>query len=95
MSKPTDDELRLRQRNLAWREVEGEIVSLDSAGSNYLAANRSGAVLWKALADGATLADLVTLLTATFAIEESVARRDVEAFVGELEAHDLLERGSS
>ncbi len=46
--------LRLRSDALAWREIEGQIVSVDLRGSVYLATNRTGAALWPALVEGTT-----------------------------------------
>ena len=44
--------LQLRNTELTWRAIEGEVVALDLGRSNYLAVNRSGAVLWDALVGG-------------------------------------------
>jgi Coenzyme PQQ synthesis protein D (PqqD) len=84
-------QLRLRTAALHWREVEGEIVALETDGSVYLSANGSGAFLWRALADGATREELVTGLLARYDIGPERARADVERFIEELERHRLLE----
>lgn len=84
--------LRLRAAALHWREIEGEIVALETDGSVYLSANESGAFLWRALADGATREELVAGLLARYDIGPERARADVERFVEELERHRLLER---
>jgi hypothetical protein len=83
--------LRLRGEGVAWREIDGEIVALDAPTSTYLAANRTGALLWQALAKGATDEDLVSRLVETFGIDAETARADVERFLGELAARGLLE----
>lgn len=84
-------ELCLRTSALEWREVEGEIVALDLQAQTYLAINRSGAVLWPALAEGATREDLVARLIARFDVDKATALADVDAFLGLLRQHDLLE----
>lgn len=84
-------QLRLRSDGVTWLEVDGEVVALDAEASKYLAANASGAVLWQALAKGATRAELAAELVSTFDIDAATARRDVDAFVAELEARQLLE----
>jgi coenzyme PQQ synthesis protein D (PqqD) len=83
--------LRLRPGALEWREVEGEIVALDLRRSVYLAVTKSGALLWPALLKGTSHRELVTRLCERFEIEEDVASADVDAFLGELTEHDLLE----
>jgi hypothetical protein len=87
--------LRLRDGDLDWREVEGELVALDLRESRYLAVNRTGQVLWAALADGATPAELVERLVEAFGIERARAKDDVDAFTAELESRGLLAREQS
>jgi hypothetical protein len=87
--------LQLRDADLDWREVEGELVALDLRESRYLAINRSGRVLWGALAEGATRDQLVERLVEAFGIERARAVADVDAFTAELESRDLLIRQQS
>ena len=46
--------LRLRDTDLHWREIDGEVIALEARGSTYLAANGAGTLLWRALAEGTT-----------------------------------------
>ena len=82
--------LQLRDVDLDWREVEGELVALDLRESRYLAVNRTGQVLWAALAEGATRPQLVERLIDDFGIDQARAAADVDAFTAELESRDLL-----
>lgn len=84
--------LRLRDTDLDWREVEGELVALDLRESRYLAVNETGKQLWSALAEGATRDELVDRLVDAFGIERSQAEADTDAFVGDLESRGLLVR---
>ncbi|MHB8059694.1 MAG: PqqD family protein [Gaiellaceae bacterium] len=86
--------LRLRDKGLEWRLLEGEIVALDSSAEKYLAVNSSGAVLWAALALGATREDLVARLSEEFDLDEHLAARDLDAFIAALDAQGLLARGA-
>ena len=86
---------KLRDADLDWREVEGELVALDLRESRYLAINRTGRVLWSALAEGATQDELIERLVESFDIERARAVADVEAFTAELESRDLLVREHS
>lgn len=82
--------LRLRDTDLDWREVEGELVALDLRESRYLSVNRTGRVLWSALATGATREELVDSVVEAFAIDRTKAGADVDAFTNELDSRGLL-----
>jgi Coenzyme PQQ synthesis protein D (PqqD) len=82
---------RLRTNRLSWSETAGEIVVLDLSTSTYLAIKGSGAVLWRALAEGSTFVRLTELLVETYRIDTARARSDVAEFVDELTARGWLE----
>lgn len=84
-------ELRLREDGLKWREIEGEMVAVDVRTSTYLSANPSGMALWEPLAAGTSREALVATLVEAFGIDRARAAADVDAFLGELRARDLLE----
>jgi hypothetical protein len=81
---------QLREENLTWREIDGEIVAVDIAASAYLSSNAAGAILWAMLAAGATREALAARLVATYGIDRARAEADVEAFLGSLDARGLL-----
>jgi hypothetical protein len=85
-----DVTLRLRAEGLNWREIDGEVVVLDTEQSHYLNLNPTGSVLWLLLADGATQQQLVSKLVEEFAVDESTARGDVLAFVASCRENGLL-----
>lgn len=89
---PQQDEpqLRLRADSIEWREVDGEVIALDQKASLYLAGNPTATLLWSALSAGATRGDLVSILTETFGIDADRAAVDVDAFIADLRARDLL-----
>jgi hypothetical protein len=82
--------LRLRETELDWRAVEGEVVALDLKKSNYLAVNTTGAKLWAALASGTTRNHLIDLLIEEGAISPETAERDTDAFLQMLLDQDML-----
>ena len=53
--------------------------------------NDTGAFLWKQLGADTTEDALVQALLAEYAVDEDMARADVEAFLGKLRDADLLE----
>jgi hypothetical protein len=83
--------IRLRPGSVEWREVEGEVIAVDVRTSEYLAINETGAVLWRALREGATPAQLAERLVARFDVEPAAAARDVGEFLAALEERGLLE----
>jgi hypothetical protein len=82
--------LRLRDTDLHWREIDGEIIALESRGSTYLAANGAGTLLWRALAEGATPEQLADVLVSTYGIARERAAADAGQFVTRLTEQGLL-----
>lgn len=87
--------LKLREKDLHWREVDGEIIALEARGSRYVAANGAGAVLWRALVDGTTRDGLAAELIRIYGIERERAEADVGRFVDALAEQGLLVDGSA
>lgn len=86
----SNEVLRLRDAELVWREVEGEIVILHQGDWEYLTVNETGALLWGKLVDGATRGQLVASLLAQYELDEQRAASDVEAFLDVLSERGLL-----
>jgi hypothetical protein len=83
-------ELKLRDDGLSWREIDGEVVVLDSVRSTYLTLNASGGVLWKLLQSGSTLNEMVDELTDVFDVDRAVAAADVQSFLALCHEQNLL-----
>ena len=83
-------ELKLRDADLHWREVDGEIIALEGRGSTYVAANGAGTLLWRALAAGTTREALVDELVRAYGIDRDQAAADTDRFLAELAAQGLL-----
>lgn len=82
--------MRLRTEGVTWQEIDGELVILDLKSSAYLTTNVAGAVLAKQLVDERNADDLADALVAEFAIDRATAAADVEVFLDDLRAKDLL-----
>jgi len=82
--------LRLKDEEIVWRSVEDEIVILHRGDWEYLTVNEAGALLWTKLVDGATRADLVSLLQSEYEVDAQRAASDVETFLTLLSERDLL-----
>lgn len=72
------------------REVDGEVVILDSTSDDYFGLNRTGAVVWAAIARGEDLDAAVGTLVERFAVDAERARADADAIVGELVKRGLI-----
>jgi hypothetical protein len=82
--------LRLRNNRVEWRVVEEEVVALTLDGDRYLGANRTGAMLWQALATGTDIPQMLSLLAAQGATAQQ-ATADVESFLNALRQRGLLQ----
>lgn len=82
--------LQLRTEEITWKQIDEEIVALDSRKGEYLAFNNSGALLWTALVSGATREQLVKILVDAYRIDPDRAAADAEDFVSSLTERGLL-----
>jgi hypothetical protein len=81
---------RLRSDELDWRQIDDEVVILDGRGANYLAINGTGARLWPALVEGATVEQLADLLVEAYEIDRARATADANQFVAALSEQGLM-----
>ena len=75
---------------MSWREVDGEIIALQHASSEYLSTNGTGVLLWKSLGAGTTREHLIGLIVDEFGIDKGRATADTDAFLDALAEHGLL-----
>lgn len=79
------------------KEIAGEFVVVP-VGDNIadfsatIVLTESGALLWKALENGATEQQLVQSILSEYNIDAQTAKEDVDAFIDKLTAHNLLEK---
>jgi Coenzyme PQQ synthesis protein D (PqqD) len=81
---------RVRDDDVEWRKLGGEVVILNLRTARYFTVNETGALLWPLLSEGAGPGRLVEELVITFGIERAVADRDVEAFLAGLGERGLV-----
>lgn len=82
--------MRLRENDLMVREIDGETVVLDLAGSTYFASNQTGTFLLRLLNDEQDRDALVNALAREFDIDLALATADTDAFVASLNERGLL-----
>lgn len=88
--RANDATLRLRSDTLQWREIEGEVIALDQDAATYLATNAAATLLWRALSEGTTRAELIAALTEKFDIDDERAAADIDDFLQALRSRNLL-----
>jgi hypothetical protein len=76
-------------RTLAER-VLGDLVVLDPATNRYVRLNATAAVLWEALAEPTSLAELAQIAAERFGVEHERALADATTFVRELAQRELI-----
>jgi hypothetical protein len=82
--------MRLREQDLVWREIDGEIVLLDLLSSKYLMINKTGSFLLQLLATEHDQQSLADALAERFGVTPEVAAADTAAFLAVLRDRRLL-----
>jgi hypothetical protein len=87
--------VRLDPGAVSWREVQGEVIAVDSHNARYLGTNESAALLWPMLARGTTVDELAGALTERWTLPAQRAHADAEALVRWLGDAGLLLTGDA
>ena len=82
--------MKLRSDDLEWKQIDDEIIALDGRRAEYLGVDGAGVELWRALEDGADRDELAASLTQRYGIPPARAMADVDAFLMDLAARNLL-----
>jgi hypothetical protein len=86
--------MRLRNGSVAWRAFQGEGTLVHLERDEIHSVNAAATLIIEKLKAGATLEELVAALCEKFEVDEETARRDAQAFVGQLRESDVLEEGA-
>jgi hypothetical protein len=76
--------------NVAWIDVEGEIVAVQREAETIHLIGSSGALLWPFLDGSATVGELAEDIGEVFGIGQAQALADVTAFVAEMRSQMLV-----
>jgi hypothetical protein len=82
--------LKLRETELHWREIDGEVIALEARGSQYVVTNSAGTVLWRVLLGGTTRDGLADELVRAWGVDRERAVADADRFVAALAELGLL-----
>lgn len=82
--------------NLILREIAGSWIIVPVAEmvvefNGLMNLNESGAFLWKKLAEGAEMEELISGMLAEYEVDEETARADIQEFINLLEEKGLLQ----
>jgi PqqD family protein of HPr-rel-A system len=80
----------IRDNDVIATDLDDEIVLLNPATRAVFTLNPTGREIWNCIAGPATVAEIVTALTARFAVDEEKATRDVRAVLDDLAASGLV-----
>lgn len=82
--------MKLRTDDLEWQQIDDEIIVLDTRRAEYLGVEGTAVALWHALESGADRDQLAASLVARYGIDPAQALADVDAFLADLAARELL-----
>jgi hypothetical protein len=71
--------------------LDGEEIILHSSSEKYFGLNEVGTRLWESLEEPQTVDELVVTIHEEFDVSKKQSRKDVESFVADLEAVNLIE----
>lgn len=80
-----------RRDQLVFRELPEGAGLLDLRTSEFYALNRTGALIWEAIAGGPTFAELAPAVTAAVAGAPADLEAEIAGFLGELVRRRLIE----
>jgi hypothetical protein len=78
--------------DVSWRRVGETLILLDFRTSMYFTLEETAVWIWERIAKGGDVDELAREMSGEFSVEESVARRDIDAFIDSLEAESLIVR---
>lgn len=86
----TLSDLLVPSKDVAFREIEQEVVILDLDSGSYFGLNAVGSRAWALLLEGRTLADVHAVLLAEYDVTADELQRDLLEWAGRLVDKGLL-----
>jgi hypothetical protein len=75
---------------LSWREIDNDLVAVDTGTGEYHCFNDVGRVIWLGIANGHDDASIVRSIVEAFSTESDRAASDLAVFVADLSSRGLL-----
>ncbi len=76
---------------LTYRDLDGELIVLDSTTGYIHQLNRTGTLVWGLLSEGVSIDAIEARVSGEFGLDPEMVRHDVLGFVEQLERAGLLE----
>lgn len=76
--------------DVVYREVDGEVVLLNTSTGQYYSLDAVGSRIWSLVTPGASRQVVLETLLAEFDVDEARLKADVDALVEQLVAHTLI-----
>jgi hypothetical protein len=90
MRSLTPATLVTRKPDLLAADMDGDVVMMSIAQGAYYGIGGVGPRVWELLATPSSVRDLTAVICAEFAVDETTCGTDIQAFVEQLMAHDLV-----
>lgn len=88
---PENHVYRIR-KNVLWRDVDGEIVLLDTAKSFYFGIGGAGTLIWECLKKGTSVSRILKELEKEYEADEKMLKKDALTFLKQLEKSKIIEK---
>jgi Coenzyme PQQ synthesis protein D (PqqD) len=89
-SKPDAGGFPVVRKGIQLKEVQGQVVAVDTGTGDYHIFNGVGSLIWRGLAGGRTRASIIDELVSNYAVKRERADQDVENFLETLRQKKLL-----
>jgi len=92
VAKFADTTVFQRKTAIEQRPVDRAAVLVNPNSQLYFGVNRVGARIWNLLENPCRIPELVCILSSEFAVDEAVCRNEIEVFLEQLLAENLVVR---
>jgi hypothetical protein len=88
--KPTLQDRFRRAEQVLYRDLQGEVVLLDTESGSYLGLDETGSRIWHLLGEEMPLGGVVERLLEEYDVDRATCERDLLELVEELTGHGLV-----
>lgn len=89
-SESTDHSAPKIREGFSVKQVQGQLVAVDTVSGDYHVLNEVGAVIWRGLADGLSRESILRQMVSTFDVSRERAAADADSFVADLRSRGFV-----
>jgi hypothetical protein len=82
--------LQINQNAVLWREVDGLVIVLLIASSNFIELNKIGSAIWKLVAEGNTPDQIIEKMLKSYDVSKEKLTADVNDFIAQMVAKGMV-----